>query len=54
MSTKDARRNRDRVLGAQALIKHIESFSDIALSSGTLYGALAKLEADAIPGETMV
>jgi len=29
-----------------ALIKDIESFSGVALSPGTLYGALAKLEAD--------
>lgn len=29
-----------------ALLKDIESFSGVALSPGTLYGALAKLEAD--------
>ena len=29
-----------------ALMKDIKSFSGVALSPGTLYGALAKLEAD--------
>ncbi|WP_249009624.1 PadR family transcriptional regulator [Conexibacter sp. DBS9H8] len=29
-----------------ALLKDIESFSGVTLSPGTLYGALAKLEAD--------
>ena len=29
-----------------ALLKDIESFSGVALSPGTLYGALAKLEAE--------
>jgi DNA-binding PadR family transcriptional regulator len=29
-----------------ALLKDIESFSGVSLSPGTLYGALAKLEAD--------
>ncbi len=31
-----------------ALIKDIESFSGVALSPGTLYGALAKLERDGL------
>lgn len=31
-----------------ALIKDIESFSGVALSPGTLYGALTKLEADGL------
>ena len=35
-----------------ALIKDIESFSGVALSPGTLYGALAKLEADGFVAES--